>query len=105
MQRRDLPDGWQDALPTFPPDPKGLATRDSSGQVLNDLAHAIPGCSAARPTCRHRPRRNLTFEGAGDFQADSTVGRNLHFGIREHASAAISNGLALTKLRPTGRAS
>ena len=58
------------------------------------------GCWAARPTSRRRPRRTSTFDGAGDFQPDDRGGRNLHFGIREHASAAIANGMALTKLRP-----
>ena len=99
IQRRDLPDGWEEALPTFSPDPKGLASRDSSGQVLNDLARAIPWLLGGSADLSPSTKTNLIFEGAGDYQADSTAGRNLHFGIREHASAAISNGLALTKLR------
>ncbi len=100
MQRRDLPAAWEDALPTFAPDPKGLASRDSSGQVLNDLARAIPWLLGGSADLSPSTKTNLTFDGAGDFEASSTAGRNLHFGIREHASAAISNGLALTKLRP-----
>ncbi len=100
MQRRELPAGWEDGLPTFPADSKGLASRDSSGQVLNDLAHAIPWLLGGSADLSPSTKTNLIFEGAGDFEADATAGRNLHFGIREHASAAISNGLALTKLRP-----
>ena len=100
LQRRQLPEGWQDALPTYPPDAKGIATRDSSGQVLNDLAQAIPWLLGGSADLSPSTKTNLTFEGAGDFQIDSWAGRNLHFGIREHASAAIANGLALTKLRP-----
>ena len=100
MQRRDLPDRWQEALPFFPPDPKGIASRDSSGQVLNDLAQSIPWLLGGSADLSPSTKTNLTFEGAGDFQADSADGRNLHFGIREHVSAAIANGLALTKLRP-----
>jgi transketolase len=100
MQRRELPADWEEALPTFPPDSKGLASRDSSGQVLNDLAGAIPWILGGSADLSPSTKTNLTFAGAGDFEADSTSGRNLHFGIREHASAAISNGLALSKLRP-----
>ena len=100
LQRRQLPEGWQDVLPTYPPDAKGIATRDSSGQVLNDLAQAIPWLLGGSADLSPSTKTNLTFEGAGDFQIDSRAGRNLHFGIREHASAAIANGMALTKLRP-----
>ncbi len=100
MQRRDLPAAWQEALPSFPPNSKGLASRDSSGQVLNELARAIPWLLGGSADLSPSTKTNLTFDGAGDFQAHSTSGRNLHFGIREHASAAICNGLALTKLRP-----
>jgi transketolase len=100
MQRRELPMDWESALPTFPPDSKGLASRDSSGQVLNDLAGAVPWVLGGSADLSPSTKTNLTFDGAGDFQADGRSGRNLHFGIREHASAAICNGLALTKLRP-----
>ena len=86
-------------MPVFAPDPKGLASRDSSGQVLNDLAQSIPWLLGGSADLSPSTKTNLTFEGAGDFQAESTAGRNLHFGIREHASAAIANGLSLTKLR------
>ena len=100
MQRRDLPDGWEKALPTFPPDPKGIATRDSSGQVLNAVAQAVPWLLGGSADLSPSTKTRLTFDGAGDFQPGQQGGRNLHFGIREHASAAIANGMALTKLRP-----
>jgi transketolase len=100
MQHRTLPDGWEAALPTFPPDPKGIATRDSSSQVLNAVARHVPWLIGGSADLTPSTKTHLTFDGAGDFQPDDRSGRNLHFGIREHASAAICNGLALTKLRP-----
>src|ERR671912_551649 len=99
MQRRTLPDGWDADLPEFPPDPKGIASRDSGGKVLNAVAGRVPwmigGSSDLAPSNKSR----LTFDGAGDFSADDRTGRNLHFGVREHAAAAVGNGLALSKLR------
>jgi transketolase len=99
IQRRELPDGWQAALPNFPADATGLASRDSSARVLNDLAQAVPWVIGGSADLSPSTKTNLTFDGAGDFQAASRSGRNLHFGIREHASAAIANGMALTKVR------
>ena len=99
MQRRDLPDGWDKALPTFPPDPKGLATRDSSGQVLNAVARVVPWLIGGSADLSPSTKTRLTFDGAGDFQPGQ-LGRNLHFGVREHAAAAVASGMALTKLRP-----
>ena len=102
MLRRELPDGWDRGLPTFPADAKGMATRDASGQVLNVLAKNVPwllgGSADLGPSCKTR----LTFDGAGDFSAENPAGRNLHFGIREHAMGAILNGLSLSKIRPFG---
>jgi transketolase len=102
MLRRELPDGWDRGLPTFPADASGIASRDASGQVLNVLARNVPwllgGSADLSPSCKTR----LTFDGAGDFSAENTAGRNLHFGIREHAMGAILNGLSLSKLRPFG---
>ena len=98
MQRRELPDGWEAALPTFPPDPKGIASRDSSGQVLNALAEAVPWLLGGSADLAPSTKTHLNL--AGDFQPADRAGRNFHLGIREHASAAIANGMALTKLRP-----
>jgi transketolase len=102
MLRRELPEGWDKGLPTFAAGPKGIATRDASGQVLNVLAKNVPwvlgGSADLGPSCKTR----LTFEGAGDFSAENCGGRNLHFGIREHAMGAILNGLSLSKIRPFG---
>src|SRR5262249_7788902 len=102
LLRRELPDGWDRGLPMFAPDAKGLATRDASGQTLNSLATNVPwlvgGSADLAPSCKTR----LTYDGAGDFTAANPHGRNLHFGIREHAMAAILNGLSLSKLRPFG---
>jgi transketolase len=102
MLRRQLPDGWDRGLPTFPTDPQGMATRDASGQVLNLLAKNVPwllgGSADLGPSCKTR----LTFDGAGDFSTENPAGRNLHFGIREHAMGAILNGLSLSKIRPFG---
>lgn len=102
MQHRELPDHWEKNLPTFPADPKGMASRDSSGKVLNILAQNIPwllgGASDLSPSTKTR----LTFEGGGDFTSENRAGRNLHFGVREHAMGSILNGLSLTKVRPYG---
>ena len=102
MQRRELPAGWDRNLPVFPADPKGLAGRDASAQVLNVLAQNIPWVLGGSADLGPSNRTTLTYEGAGSFQADSPGGKNLHFGIREHAMAAIVNGLSLSKLRPFG---
>ena len=102
MQRRELPDGWDRDLPVFPADPKGIAGREASGKVLNVLAQRIPWLLGGSADLGPSNKTTLTFDGAGDFQADNPGGRNLHFGIREHAMAAIVNGLSLSKLRPFG---
>ncbi|HEY7652044.1 MAG TPA: transketolase, partial [Methylomirabilota bacterium] len=102
MQRRELPAGWDKDLPVFPADPKGLAGRDASGKVLNVLAQNIPWLLGGSADLGPSNKTTLTYAGAGDFQADSPGGKNLHFGIREHAMAAIVNGLSLSKLRAFG---
>lgn len=99
MQRRELPAGWDAGLPVFAADPKGLAGRDASGQVLNVLAQNVPWFLGGSADLGPSNRTTLKFEGAGDFQAGTPTGRNLHFGVREHAMAAIVNGLSLSKLR------
>jgi transketolase len=102
MQKRELPAGWDRNLPTFPSDPNGMAGRDASGKVLNVIAQNIPwllgGSADLGPSCK----TTLNYKGAGDFQAATPDGRNLHFGIREHSMGAIVNGLSLSKLRSFG---
>jgi transketolase len=102
MQRRELPVGWDTHLPVFAADPKGLAGRDASGQVLNVLAQNVPWFLGGSADLGPSNRTTLKYEGAGDFQAGTPGGKNLHFGIREHAMGAIVNGLSLSKLRPFG---
>ena len=102
MQRRELPAGWDRDLPSFPADPKGLAGRDASGEVLNVLARNIPWFLGGSADLGPSNKTTLKFEGAGDFEAGTPNGRNLHFGIREHAMGAIVNGLSLSKLRAFG---
>jgi transketolase len=102
MQRRELPAGWDRNLPSFPADPKGIAGRDASGQVLNALAQAIPWFLGGSADLGPSNRTTLKFADAGDFEAATPGGRNLHFGVREHAMAAIVNGLSLSKLRAFG---
>src|SRR5712691_8003425 len=102
MQRRELPANWDSNLPVFPADPKGVAGRDASGKVLNVLAQNIPWFLGGSADLGPSNRTTLTYEGAGDFQAGSPGGKNLHFGIREHAMAATVNGMSLSKLRPFG---
>jgi transketolase len=100
MQHRTLPDGWDGALPEFKPDAKGLATRDSSHQAQNAVAAAVPWLLGGSADLTPSTRTRLSGPGAGDFQPDDRSGRNLHFGIREHAAAAVAGGLALSKVRP-----
>ncbi len=102
MQRRELPEGWDRKLPTFAADPKGIAGRDASGQVLNVLAQNIPWFLGGSADLGSSNRTALKFDGAGDFEAGTSGGRNLHFGVREHAMAAIVNGMSLSKLRAFG---
>jgi len=102
MQRRELPTGWDRDLPLFPADPKGLATRDSSGKVENAIAKNVPWLIGGSADLAPSTKTLLTFEPANGFQAGNYTFRNLHFGIREHAMAAMVNGMALTKVRPFG---
>ena len=102
MQRRELPAGWDRNLPAFPSDPKGIAGRDASSKALNILAQNIPWFLGGSADLGPSNKTTLTYEGAGDFEADNPAGKNLHFGIREHAMAATVNGLSLSKLRAFG---
>jgi transketolase len=102
MLRRELPEGWDKGLPTFEADPKGMATRDASGRVLNVLAKNVPWLIGGSADLSPSTKTRLTFDGAGDFSAENSAGRNFHFGIREHAMGAILNGLSLSKARSFG---
>jgi len=102
MLKRELPDHWNLDLPVFPPDSTGIATRDSSGKALNAVAAHVPWLIGGSADLSPSTKTRLTTDGAGDFSAENPAGRNLHFGIREHAMAAILNGLSLSKIRPFG---
>src|SRR6266403_2102938 len=102
MQRRDLPAGWDRDLPVFAPDAKGIAGRDASGKVLNVLAQSIPWFLGGSADLGPSNKTTLTYDGAGSFQAGNPGGKNLHFGVREHAMAAVVNGLSLSKVRAFG---
>jgi transketolase len=102
MQMRALPAGWDADLPSFPADPKGLASRDSSGKVLNAIARNHPWLIGGAADLAPSTKTRLTFEGAGDLEAEKPGGRNLHFGVREHAMGAILNGIVLSKIRGYG---
>jgi transketolase len=114
MQRGDLPDGWNSALPSFPADAKGLATRDASGKVLNAIAEKMPWLIGGAADLAPSTKTQLSVEFAGEFEprarndrdgtnigkrSASFGGRNVHFGVREHAMCAIASGLCLSKLR------
>jgi transketolase len=99
IQAGTLPEGWDASLPAFPPDAKGVATRDASGLVLNALAQCVPWLLGGAADLAPSTKTNLTFDGAGSFEATGSIsdyrGRNLHFGIREHAMVAAVNGMTL----------
>ena len=100
MERRELPDDWQEALTEFPADAKGLATRDSSGKVLNALAKKVPWLLGGAADLA--PSTKTDLKGEASFEAHHYAGRNFHFGVREHGMGGIVNGMALSKLRPYG---
>jgi transketolase len=102
IQHRRLPDGWEEAIPAFPADPKGVATRVVSGKVLNAIAKNVPWLMGGSADLAPSNKTRLTMEDAGDFSADDHGGRNFHFGVREHAMGAILNGMSLAKVRPFG---
>ncbi len=98
----ELPEGWESALPTFPADAKGVASRDASGKVENAIAQHYPWLIGGAADLAPSTKTLLTFDGAGTFGLDTPAGRNLHFGIREHAMGAAANGIALSGVRPYG---
>ena len=102
MQRRQLPEGWDRDLPQFPADPKGMAGRDASGKTLNAIARNVPWLIGGAGDLAPSTKTRLVFDGAGDLEAETPGGRNMHFGVREHAMGAIVNGLSLSKVRGFG---
>ncbi|MFO0891587.1 MAG: transketolase [Isosphaeraceae bacterium] len=102
IQFLQLPEGWDKDLPSYPADPKGIASRNSSGEVLNAVAKNVPWLIGGAADLAPSTKTRLTWKEAGDFEAGSYGGRNLHFGIREHAMGAILNGMATVKVRPYG---
>jgi len=95
-----LPKGWDADIPAFPPDAKGMATREASGKVLNAVAPKLPWLIGGSADLSPSTKTRLEFDGAGDFEPRGYGGRNLHFGVREHVMGSIANGLAVSKLRP-----
>ena len=102
MQRRELPEGWDADLPVFPADAKGMAGRDASGKVLNAIAAKVPWIMGGSADLTPSTKTRLSMPGASDFAAGAYEGRNVHFGIREHAMGAVLNGLSLCGVRPYG---
>jgi transketolase len=102
MQHRQLPDGWDKDLPTFPADPKGMAGRAASAKILNALAPNVPWLIGGSADLNESTKTEITIKDAGEFEPENYGGRNFHFGIREHAMAAFVNGMSLVKVRPYG---
>lgn len=102
MLRRELPEGWDKDLPTFPADAKGIATRESSSKVLNAIAKNHPWLMGGAADLYPSTKTRLTFDGVGDFEPGNYNARNFHFGIREHSMGAIVNGMTLSSIRAYG---
>jgi transketolase len=102
IEHRQLPEGWDKDIPHFPADAKGVATRDASAKVLNAIAPHVPWLIGGAADLAPSTKTRMTFSGAGDLSAEDPIGRNMHFGIREHAMGAACNGIALSKLRVFG---
>ena len=99
LREGKLPKGWDKDLPTFPADEKGMASRDASGKVLNALGQGLPGLLGGAADLAPSTKTDMKWDGAGSFEAGSYAGRNLHFGVREHAMGSAANGMALSYLR------
>ena len=100
INQHQLPDGWDKEIPSFDADKKGVASRESSGKILNAIAPHVPWMIGGAADLSPSTKTNLTFQGAGSFEAGHYGGRNLHFGVREHAMGSICNGIALSGIRP-----
>ena len=99
LREGKLPDGWDKDLPTFDADEKGIASRDAGGKVLNAISKGLPGLIGGAADLSPSTKTDLKWEGAGSFEPGGYAGRNLHFGIREHAMGSAANGMALSYLR------
>jgi len=102
MQTRELPEGWDADIPSFPADVEGIASRDSSGKAENAIAANVPWLIGGSADLAPSTKTHLKLEGSGDFQPGNYRGRNFHFGVREHAMGAVCNGMALSKIRAFG---
>ena len=102
MDHHQLPEGWDKDIPVFPADAKGIASRDSSQKVLNAIGPHVPWLIGGAADLAPSTKSNMTFEGAGSLQPDNYAGRNMHFGIREHAMGSVCNGMALSGIRSYG---
>ena len=100
MLAGEMPAGWSDGIPAFDADAKGIASREAGGRALNGFAVNLPSLLGGAADLTPSTKTKLSFDGAGSFEAQAYGGRNLHFGIREHAMGSIANGLALSYLRP-----
>ena len=100
MRRGEMPEGWDADIPSFPADAKGIASREASGKVLNAIAPRVPWLIGGSADLAPSNKTKLEFDAAGTYQPGQYGGRNLHFGVREHAMGAVANGLALSNLRP-----
>ena len=103
IEKRELPKDWDSDIPTFDPDPTGIATRAASSKVLNAIAAKVPWVFGGAADVAGSTKVVLTYPDAGDFQPYSHLGdyggNNIHYGIREHAMCALANGMVLTGLR------
>ncbi len=100
LLKDELPEGWDADIPVFEADPKGVASRDSGGKVLNAIAAKVPWLIGGSADLA--PSTKTDIKGQPSFEANNYAGRNLHFGIREHGMGAIVNGMALSHLRSYG---
>ncbi len=100
IQNREMPEGWDCCLPRFPADARGIAGREASNQIQNAIAANIPWLIGGSADLA--PSTKTYIKEAGSFEKENHQGRNLHFGIREHAMGAVINGMALSKIRPYG---
>ncbi len=100
INQHELPDGWDKEIPSYEADKKGIASRESSGKILNAIAPHVPWLIGGAADLSPSTKTNLTFQGAGSYEAGNYGGRNLHFGVREHAMGSITNGIALSGIRP-----